>query len=130
MKKTLIATIVVFLAWAVMDFIIHGLLLQSLYASSPSLFRPQAEMKMALMYVVVFIAALCFVSIYQRCCSPKGMGAGIQYGLLYGIAVGVGMGYGSYAVIPIPYFMALGWFLGTVAESLVAGAIVGGMVKE
>ena len=35
------------------------------------------------------------------------------------------MGYGSYVVMPIPYSMALTWFLGSLVEAVVAGLIVG-----
>jgi len=32
--------------------------------------------------------------------------------------------------MPIPYAIALGWFLGTVVEALVAGVLLGAIVKE
>lgn len=40
------------------------------------------------------------------------------------------MGYGTYSFMPIPYLLALGWFLGTVVETTVAGALVGWIIKE
>ena len=58
------------------------------------------------------------------------MTAGTMYGLIWGIAAGVSMGYGTYAVMPIPYYMALTWFLGTVVEGVVAGVITAAIVKE
>jgi len=47
-----------------------------------------------------------------------------------GFGAGVAMGYGSYSVMPIPYHMALTWFLGTLAEALVAAVVVGLLVKD
>ena len=35
------------------------------------------------------------------------------------------MGYGTYSVMPIPYSMALTWFLGAVVEGAAAGLLVG-----
>jgi hypothetical protein len=73
-----------------------------------------AEMKMGLMYVTTFIAALALACIYGWLVGSKSLQTGFKYGPLYGVAVGVEMGYGTYSVMPIPYSMALTWFLGTV----------------
>jgi len=129
-KKIFLAAIVVFVLWSVLDFIIHGLILKSAYASTASLWRPMAEMKMGLMYVTVFIAALAFSAIYGYLVAKKSSMAGLTYGLLYGIAVGVGMGYGSYSMMPIPYSMALTWFLGTVIEAVLGGILLGAIIKN
>ena len=129
-KKIFLAAIVVFVLWLVLDFIIHGLILKSAYASTASLWRPMAEMKMGLMYVTVFIAALAFSAIYGYLVAKKSSMAGLTYGLLYGIAVGVGMGYGSYSMMPIPYSMALTWFLGTVIEAVLGGILLGAIIKN
>ena len=130
MKKALVATVVVFIVWGVMDFIIHGMILQSAYASTPTLWRPQAEIRMPTLYLSVLIGALAFCVIYSTLIKPKSALNALQFGLWYGIASGIGMGYGTYAVQPIPYMMALTWFLGTTAEAVVGGLIVGAMIKE
>jgi hypothetical protein len=88
------------------------------------------EMKMGLLYFTTFIVAILFVSIYSLLISNKGLVTGIKYGLLFGLAFGISMGYGSYAVIPVPYFMALTWFLGTVVEVTIGGLLLGAIVKE
>lgn len=129
-KKILLAGIVVFVLWAVIGFIIHGVILQSAYASTAQLWRPMAEMKTGLMYVSIFIAALAFSAIYGFLVADKSMMVGLTYGLLYGIAVGVGMGYGSYSTMPIPYSMALTWFLGTVVECILGGLLLGAILKN
>jgi len=38
------------------------------------------------------------------------------------------MGYGTYSVMPIPYIMALVWFLGTLVEAVLGGLLAGLMV--
>ena len=35
------------------------------------------------------------------------------------------MGYGSYSWLPIPYSLALVWFLGTTVEGVVGGLVAG-----
>ena len=129
-KKILLSGLAVFVVWSSLDFVIHGMILRSAYASTHSLWRPMAEMKIGLMYVTVFIAAMVFAFLYGGFVDNKNLRTGIKFGLLYGIGVGVGMGYGTYSVMPIPYFMALTWFLGTVVEATLAGLVVGKFIRE
>jgi hypothetical protein len=130
MKKMLLSVIIVFVAWSLMDLIIHGLILGSSYAETAQLWRPEAEMKVVLMRVVTIIAAFAFCAIYSWLIRDKGIGSGLKYGFWFGIVMGVSMGYGSYSVMPIPYHMALTWFLGRLAEGIIAGIIVGAIDKE
>jgi len=120
----------VFVAWAAMDFVIHGVILRSSYAATASLWRPMGEMKTSLMYLSVFVAALTFVLIYSLFFSGKGISTGLKYGLLFGLGAGVPMGYGSYSVMPIPYHMAFTWCFGSVIEAMVGGLIIGSILQE
>ena len=129
-KRIALATVVVFVAWAVLDYLIHGVILASTYAATASLWRPMAEMKMGVMYGAVLVSAFIFVFIYARMVAEKGLARAIFFGTLWGIGVGVGMGYGTYAVMPIPYSLALTWFLGTVVEGAAAGFVTGVIVKD
>jgi hypothetical protein len=129
-KNTLLSTLAVFISWSILDYIIHGVILQASYEASAKLWRPMAEMKLTLMYITVLIVAFTFVSIYIRLISKKNLGTGLKYGLWFGFGVGISMGYGSYSVMPIPYIMALTWFLGSLVEGAVGGFIVGAIVKE
>ena len=87
-------------------------------------------MNIALIYVSVAVAAVAFCWIYGALIAPRTMATGVQYGLAWGIGLGIGMGYGTYAVMPIPYHMALTWFLGTVVEAAVAGVLVGAILRD
>jgi hypothetical protein len=130
MKKVVLSVLAVFIAWSVMDFVIHGVILSSSYAATASLWRPMGEMKMSAMHVSVFIASLTFVLIYFQFISKKGIATGFMYGLLFGLSTGVPMGYGSYSVMPIPYIMAFTWCFGSVVEAIVGGLIVGSIIRE
>lgn len=129
-KKCMLAVVVVFIAWQIIDFIVHALILAPQYAATASFWRPEGEIKMRLMAVVTLISSICFCLVYDRFFRNKNVTTGMLYGLIWGIGVGVSMGHGTYSVMPIPYALALGWFLGTVAAAVVAGAIVGVIVKE
>lgn len=130
MKRTILAVVAVYVAWSAMDFVIHGVILRSTYAATASLWRPMAEMKTLLLHVTALIGALTFVLIYGLFISRKGISTGVGYGLLFGLGTGVSMGYGSYSVMPIPYHMALTWFLGTTAEAVVGGLILGSIIRK
>lgn len=129
-KRFWLATAAVFVVWEVMDMVIHGLLLQPYYLATSTLWRPQADIKMGLMVAVVLISAACFCYVYSRFIGGKSVATGALYGLIFGIGAGVAMGYGTYSVMPVPYPMAFGWFLGTLAEAVVGGLIVGAVVTE
>ena len=129
-KRVVLAIIAVFVAWTVLDFIIHVVILRSTYKATAQLWRPEGEMKMELMYVIGIVVAAAFVSIYAYLVRPHSVETGLKYGLLFGLVTGLSMGYGSYSVMPIPHHMALVWCLGGLVELVVGGLLVGVIVKE
>ena len=129
-KKVIIGVLVVFITWSALDYVIHGVILQSAYEETAHLWRPMEEMNMGLMYVVGILVATFFVLIYALLIQPKSLVTGLKYGLLFGLAMGISMGYGSYCYMPIPYSLAFTWFAGTVVEIAVGGLLVGLIVKE
>ena len=58
------------------------------------------------------------------------MRTAVRYGLVFGIGSWISMGYGSYSVMPLPYEIAFGWFLGSLIEAIAAGWITGMIVKK
>jgi len=129
-KKIILATLAIFIAWSILDFILHGYILSSAYQATAYLWRPMSEMKNGLMYAVKLLSALVFVTIYARLIFPKNMNYAVSFGVLFGVGTGISMGYGTYSVMPIPYSMALGWFLGTLVNAILGGFILGWLVTE
>ena len=129
MKRTILAVVAVFVAWALMDFIIHGVILKGAYAATPMLWRPMAEMKMGLLYFTILVHAGAFVYIYARFVTEKGISTGTLFGFIYGLGAGISMGYGSFSVMPLPYAMAFVWFMGSVIEATIGGLIAAMIVK-
>ena len=129
-KRTILAVVAVFLAWSLLDIVIHQLFLMGEYEATADHWRPPDEIMIGLIYLVTLISAVVFVGIYKFLICRKEPGRAIQYGLLFGVAIGIGMGYGSYAVMPLTHTIALVWFLGTVVQGGVAGALLGLIVKE
>jgi hypothetical protein len=129
-RRAIVAVIVVFIEWVILDFIMHGVILNDAYKNTSTLWRSMEQMKMGLIYSGTLIFSIVFVAIYTIFFSEKGMIPGLRYGLLFGVGVGFSMGYGSYAVMPIPHSMALTWFIGTLIETTVAGLILGFIIKQ
>jgi hypothetical protein len=130
MVRIILAILAVFAAWSALDFIIHGFILEAQYHATAQLWRPMNQMKMTVMHVTTLIVAIVFVLLYVRLISPKNIIRGLEYGLLFGLAIGFFMGFGTYSVMPIPLYMALVWFIGSVVEMAVGGIIAGAIIKE
>jgi uncharacterized membrane protein (UPF0136 family) len=128
-KRATTAGLLIFIVWGAIDYLLHGFVLKPAYESSARLWRAQSEMNLPLIYMVVVILIVCFVSIYSRLISDKSLFTGIMYGSLYGLAAGVGVGFGTYIHMPVPLTLAWGWCLGGWLKGIVAGAIVGAIVK-
>jgi hypothetical protein len=129
-KKIILSVIFVFAVWSIMDYLIYHLFLGSGHQAAAGLWRPMAEVEMGLMVLVIFLASIIFVFLYAFFVTDHGLVSGFFFGFLYGIGAGLSMGYGTYAFMPIPYAMALTWFLGLVVQFSLAGLMVGGTFKK
>ena len=128
--KTFLAALAVFVAWLVLDMVIRVVILGEAYEETAQFWRTEEDMKMGLMYSVTGLSAVCFTGIYAWFVGQKNLWSGLFYGLLFGLGLGAGFGFGMYAVMPIPETMAFTWFLGTLVEYLVGGALVGLILKS
>jgi hypothetical protein len=129
-KRTILAILAVFIAWSILDFILHGVLLRPIYVNTASLWRPINQMNVTLMYFVTLVFTVCFVLIYRFLIGQKSLATGIRFGALFGLATGISMGFGSYCYMPIPLTLAWSWFIGSWVEAIAAGAIVGAIIKS
>ena len=128
-KRSVLAMLAIFAVWSGWEILLHGVLLEPTYRETAELWRPMDEMKMGLMHVVRAIGTIGFVLIYVRLVDHKSMTSALCYGLLIGIIFGTSMGYGTYSYMPIPYKLALSWFLGELARMLAGGLLLGLIVK-
>ncbi len=129
-KRWMLATLAVFVTWSALEFVIHGVLLRSSYAATAELWRPEAEMKMGLLRVVSLLSAAAFCFIYGQLIGPRTLRAALAFGALWGLAHGLGAGYGTYAVMPVPYSLALSWFLGMTVQALAGGLVAGLILRD
>ncbi|RUM54297.1 MAG: hypothetical protein DSY87_01035 [Methylococcus sp.] len=129
-RKLVLGTSTVFALWTALDFIFHGVVLADYMKETAHLWRPENESKMILNSAVVLIASLAFTLIYALLINPKGLRFGLLFGTFFGLAMGMVSGYGSYAFMPVPYFMALIWFLNGLVQGVCAGVAVGMLIQD
>jgi hypothetical protein len=105
-KRFLVAWVVMFVAWMVEGFVVHGLLLSANYLTLPQLFRAQADAQgyfgwMLLAHVLV---AGAYVWIYERGISPDRpwLGQGLRFGIAVAVLTAVPTYLIYYAVQPLP----------------------------
>ncbi len=128
-KKFWMAALVVFLMWFVLDTVIHGMLLQDLYRQSAHLWRPLADMQRMgwILWLVDAAMAVIFVWIFAKGleAGKSYAGQGLRFGIVIGLMFSLPMAFSMYAVSPIPFALALGWFTSGLFEFAVAGLLAG-----
>jgi len=124
-RRWVVASVVVTVVVAILEMIIHGVILQQIYQETAAVWRPQSEMRSLgpLMWLGYAIFAPFFVWIYAHGIDPKedALGQGIRFGLMFGIGLSAMSSLVWYAVLPIPQNLAFGWFLAGVAVYTAAG---------
>lgn len=123
-KKFWIGCIAVFVTISVVEFIVNTLLLSSAYMSTANLWRPMEEMKWGLFYVVYVFIAFFITLIFSKGYEGKGVVEGIRFGFYVGMMMAVPMAYGTYASMPIPYSLALQWFIYGLIEYIIIGIVL------
>ncbi|HKQ23283.1 MAG TPA: hypothetical protein VJT81_02430 [Burkholderiales bacterium] len=128
-KKWLLASVAVVVVIAVLEFVIHGVLLADMYRQTASVWRPEAEMQkmMWVFWVGILVFAPLFVLIYVKGYEKgkPGLGQGFRYGLYVGVMLSVMNSFGWYVMLPIPLALAFYWFLAILVEFTVAGIAAG-----
>jgi hypothetical protein len=121
MKKVLLGFIVVLVLMEIASFIVEGLILGPTYESLKNLWRPDMQSKMWIFHLVMIFQAFFFSFIFSKGYEGKGIAEGVRYGLYIGIWMSVGAAYATYAMIAIPYSLALQWFIYGVIEYVIFG---------
>jgi len=104
-KRFALAWLVVFIAWFVGSFVVHGVLLHNDYAALPNLFRKEAESQnfFPLMILAHIIMSGAFVWIYARGVEAKPeVGQGVRYGIAVICLMSLPLYLIYYVVQPMP----------------------------
>jgi hypothetical protein len=130
-KKVWTGFIVVFIVYFLLDWLINGVLLQSSYMAEEvaKLMRPEADIQMWIIILCDLFYAFFFTLIFSKGYENKGAMEGVRYGFYVGMMVSLPMAYGTYAVMPIPYTLALQWFLYGLVVNIICGVVLTFVLK-
>src|SRR6266849_142915 len=131
-KRWLLASVAVLVVIAVLDFVIHGVLLSGIYKQTASIWRPDMQQVMWIFWLgyLVFapLFALIYVKGYEK--GKPGLGQGLRFGLYVGAMLSVMHSFGWYVILPIPLVLAVYWFLAILVEFILAGVAAGLVYHE
>jgi hypothetical protein len=132
-QRFLLAWLVVFIAWFLGSFVVHGVLLRDDYKSLSNLFRPEAEAQkyFALMLLAHVLLSGAFTWIYARGVEPKPwLGQGVRYGIAIALLTTV-PGYLIYYVVqPLPGMLVVKQIVFDGILMLILGAVVAFMYRR
>lgn len=133
-KRWLLASAAVLVVMAVMEMLIHGVLLSDTYKQTAAIWRPQAQMQqMAWIFWIGYLVfapffVLIYVKGYEK--GKPGLGQGVRCGLYLGAMLSVMHSFVWYAILPIPLALAFYWFLAIFVEFVAMGAAAGLVYRD
>lgn len=104
-RRFIVAWVVLFVAWLLGDFLIHGILLHADYLALPNLYRSESDSQAYFPFMLLthVIMAGAFVWIYARGVEPKPwLAQGLRFGSAVALLTVVPMYLIYYAVQPLP----------------------------
>lgn len=127
-KKWLLGSLAVFVALAVMEQVVHTVILKTEYDKTIQLWRqPEAQASLqAWRWLGYGLFALLFGFVYIHGYERKGaIGQGMRYGLYIGLLVFLPYGLIRYSYWPHPANLMLAWIVFGVIESVLCGLVFG-----
>jgi hypothetical protein len=132
-KKFIIAWIVLFVAWFLGSFVVHGVLLRSDYMQLSNLFRPESEAQkyFPLMILAHVILSGALVWIYARGVEPKPwMAQGTRFGVAVALLTIVPTYLIYFVVQPMPAGVVIKQILFDGVLLVILGAIVAWLYRD
>lgn len=123
-KKFWLGFVAVFVAMEVIMFLLHRVILSSTYESLQGVWRADMESFTWIYHILAIIGAFFFTFIFSKGYEGKGIMEGVRYGFYIGVWMSSGMAYGSYAMINIPYSLALQWFIYGIIGYIIYGVVL------
>lgn len=124
-KSFIITCVVLYVVAAVLGYVMHEMWLGATYDALADIWRPEAEMqdKQWIMFITGAVWVVIFTYMFVRGREGRGVMEGVRYGVLIGLFYHLTMAYDSYVVYPIPYTLALQWFIGGLITAVILGVV-------
>ncbi len=124
-KKLAAAVIIVFILLLLTNFLIHNVILSSVY-SKPEIskaFRGMEDMTRMMwrLWIADLVWSFFFVFIFVKGYENKGIIEGIRYGIYIGLFMNFIAAVAQNVTYFIPYYLALQWFIYGLIQSVILG---------
>jgi hypothetical protein len=132
-RKMIVAWVVIFIAWFIGSFIVHGVLLHADYQQLANLFRGEADSQQhfPLMILAHVIMSGAFVWIYARGVEAKPwMAQGVRFGIAVALLTIVPTYIIYYVVQPMPGAVVIKQIIFDGILMLILGAIVAWLYRD
>lgn len=123
-KRFILASLAVFVAYEAIDTLVNMVLLTSTYDQLKQIWRPDMMQLIWIMYLAYLIFSFLFVFIFTKGYEGKGIMEGVRYGLYIGLMMCVPGAFSQYVVYPLPFTLALQWFIYGMIEFSLCGVVV------
>ena len=128
-KRFILTSIIVFVVYQALNQIIHMFILSGAYEATMDVWRADMMQKMWIIFVTTFIFSFLFVYIFTKGYEGRGIAEGIRYGLLIGLLMNVVGMFNQYAVYPIPFSLAIQWFIYGMIQFVICGIVTAAIYK-
>lgn len=123
MKGMLLGGAAAFVFVFIFEFLVHGFLMKGLYDSTISVWRPQAESNMAVMFLGQILFALAVAFFYPIVGPDKDCKKAAPFGFGLGLVMAMPQ-ISTYSYLPIPITISLLWALAAFVKALGSAFIV------
>jgi hypothetical protein len=128
-KNFIFTSVIVFIAYQVVNSIIHYLILSGAYQALVDVWRPDMMQKVWIMYATSLIFSFLFVYIFSKGYEGRGILEGVRYGLILGLLMNVVGMFNQYAVYPLPFSLIIQWFIYGIIQFIICGIVAATLYK-
>lgn len=108
MKGMMLGGLAAFVFVFLFEFAVHGFLMMGMYEATMSVWRPQAESSMPIMFLSQFLFAMAVAFFYPIIGPDKECKKAIPFGIGLGLVMAMPQ-IASYSYLPIPITISLAW---------------------
>ena len=128
-KRFLVASLVIFVVGQALSYLIDNVILMRDYEKLNSLWRPDMESKMWLMYLVGLLFAFLFTYIFIKGREGKGIQEGVRFGVIIWLFTTVTLNLMLWVLFPIPLALIIKWILYGLLTMLISGILAAVIYK-
>ncbi len=129
-KRFVWASIAVFVAFEIIDTVVHMVILRKTYEALAPIWRPEMTSLSWIFPVCALIMAFLFVYIFIKGYENKGIMEGVRYGIIIGLFISIPYGFCSYAMYPLPFSLCLQWFIYSMITYIIGGIIAAAIYQS